>query len=664
MSAGVTKPRYRLLLILVVVVLQWVIYLMMGYDSQTGIWTPVHPDTMNTLMMARTLAHGHPLQLLPGDPPSTMLSDLLSPLLFSGGYWLGFRSPSSFILWAYIECLIIALCSAYFIWRFHKRSIPEVAFPATLLSMIFTGIFSNIFHTNFGFFFVFFWGALAFIDSFPLFILFSILAGLTRPEGIMVYLLLVLLFSTTHGKSRLWRFLPGLLPLLIPPLLYKILTGSFVSQGVGPQNIVQYEGFGGSIAVAFSGITDQIKGGILGIFPTSAKIGSEGSGWLGSFPPFLFILALLGLAKYKKWWLAILSSYLLIAIVGDSFTLFSAAHQNRHISFMAPFFFGFALWFVRGIQIRGISLYVPMTVFFSLMLGLQFFGAIPGQRNVKAQIACDKQITDHLLSEWSETEVLDASYSVSYWADRRLKCHTLSPASNPYLGAYVRSYFRPLEISELVQKLYPTRVAFVSYYENSLTERWFSQFTTQQLKSCMRRYKNIAEARLLDLSKIKDQAPYGDPYSELDVGDPSSEIACRYKFRDSLERPLGSFLMEGDGFWDGGRPGIIAEEFDLPVPENGGTLVCRYRGSFQGNILEEFDKSPVALSVRRSRLRVAADGIEVFNGVVSLEEGFTYLEIPLAYGGVVHFDMEGAVHSFHYWVYPEFAMDQAAITSG
>ena len=121
----------KLLLIFLIILCQWIIYLQIAYDSQAQIWSMANPDSMCTLSVARSWVHGHPLQIIPGDPPSTILADLLSPLFFSIGYWLGFTSPSHFILWAYIECLFIGFLSAYFLWRAFNNFIPKVAFPAT-----------------------------------------------------------------------------------------------------------------------------------------------------------------------------------------------------------------------------------------------------------------------------------------------------------------------------------------------------------------------------------------------------------------------------------------------------------------------------------------------------------------------------------------------------
>jgi len=37
--------------------------------------------------------------------------------------------------------------------------------------------------------------------------------------------------------------------------------------------------------------------------------------------------------------------------------------------------------------------------------------------------------------------------------------------------------------------------------------------------------------------------------------------------------------------------------------------------------------------------------------MVSFEDGFSYLEIPLGKGGTIHFSIDGFYHPFHYWIY-------------
>ena len=116
---------------------------------------------------------------------------------------------------------------------------------------------------------------------------------------------------------------------------------------------------------------------------------------------------------------------------------------------------------------------------------------------------------------------------------------------------------------------------------------------------------------------------------------------------------MGATLTMGNGFWDGGRPSVISEEFEIPVPPEGGLLVARYRGSYKGNLQELWADGPVHLLIDDTELRIEANGIPVYQKEVRLDDDFCYLHIPIENGGMTHFTINGLIHSFHYWIYPK-----------
>ena len=648
----IDDERKRLILIFMAIFLQWIIYLQIANDPGAGTWSMSNPDTMCTLSVARSWIHGHPLQIIPGEPFTTILSDLLSPLFFSAGYWLGFKSLSSFVLWAYIECVFITIFSSYFLWKFCKRYIPEVAFPSTLLSILFNGVFSNIFSTNFGFLFLFFWGALAYLESFPVFMTFSIIASLMRPEGIAIYIFLVILRLMLKKGDNKWKFVPALIPILMPFGIYKILSGSFLPQGVLPQNIFHYHGVLEGFADASSVVTDQIKGGLLGLYPAGHKIGAYTSAWLGTFPPLMFIFSIFGLCKYKREWLALIMIFLLFLLIGDAFTIYPGAHQNRHIQILTPFFFGFAFYFLYNVKIDRKAFYYFAIFFFFLLNSLQFYGSLSSKRHNIEQFFRHKEVTDYLLSEYPESHVLVQSMGPLYWSDGRLNLHILLTSVDPYLGKYVKYYNRNLEISEYVQKFYAKKVIYVDYYRNTQVDNWLRQFEPEYAKTFEYMGNKFAKVNYIDLNKIKDKPPYAHPYSDLDVGDPFSEKEYNYRYKQYQEKPVVGCLMEGKNFWDGGRPNVTMENFDLNVPETGGILICRYKGLFSGEVFKGDEASSLNLVIRNSNLKIFCNEIPIFEKQIYFSRDFFYLEIPLKEGGKCHFRIEGLFHSFHYWVYP------------
>ena len=74
------KDYKKYIVILLAITCQWVIYLQLGYEPRVGTWSMSNPDTMCNLSVARSWVHGHPLQINPGEPETTILSDLLTPL--------------------------------------------------------------------------------------------------------------------------------------------------------------------------------------------------------------------------------------------------------------------------------------------------------------------------------------------------------------------------------------------------------------------------------------------------------------------------------------------------------------------------------------------------------------------------------------------------------
>lgn len=641
-----------LLVLLLVVFVHWTVYLVSSFDRFTRAWCMIHPDTMHTLLFARSFAHGHPLRFSPQEPPSTMHSDLLSPVLYSVGYWLGFRGLSSFVLWANVVCLLVSLGATWALWVFFRRLSPAVAFPTVLCSMVFPGVFSNVFSSNFGFFFLFFWAALANLGRPWRFVAFATLAGLCRPEGLLAYAFLVCCWYASEGQGR-WALAAGLPALCVPPLVFFLVSGSPIPQGVAPQNILHYQGLLGSLYLAGSTFTDQLKGALLGWYPSGTKIGFEGTGWLGTLPPFVFLMSMAGLFLHRPRWAPGILGYLVLLVLGDSFTYFSGIHLNRHLHILSPFLFGFAFLFLQHARVRGESLFPLGFGFVVVMVGLQALGVLAVNETTVVGIGVDKEIADYVRTHHPHQEGLDQRGGARYWLDGAVRWHSLSVGDNPVLGRYVRRHMRVLETSEYLQAALPDTVLYVSYGTGDLFESWLRQFRIDSLATFSRNFVPVALLGRLDLGRLRDKPPRPHPFDELDVGDPLSEHLHGYRFRHSLERPAGGFLQEGEGFWDGGRPSVIREEFHLDVPGGGGVLAVRTKGVISGHILELLEKRPVDLRVDTAQVRITANGTLVADTSLALPEGFAHLFVPVPFGGRVRFRVEGLLHSFHYWTFAD-----------
>ncbi len=652
MNDYASSRRHERLLLLQLVA-QWLVYLSLGWDSIAQTWALFNPDTYATLTIARTWAHGHPLRLLPDQPPGTILSDFLTPLFYSLGYWLGFRSTSNFMFWAYVLCFVVSLVSGLALWRFFRLFTPEVAYQATALCMAFPGIYANIYCTNFGFLFLFFWAAMASLGSVRLFVLCSSLAGLMRPEGVLTYALLATLAIAVNGRRGWGWILAGVVPLGIPPLISRRLTGGFFPQGVVPQNLFHYETTFDTVRQALLTATDQIKGALLGYFPSAVPIGVQEAPWPGALFPGVLIFGLWGVYRARRPWLVPVVGYWVLLTVADSFTVFRGLHYNRHLHTVTPLFVGFGLAEARRLCGARRSLWGVIAGSVGVYVALQFLALLGVNHRSVRGLARDKVVVDFLLAHAPDHTVIDSRGRLLYWADSRLALLELSPATDAELGRFVRYYWRLPELGEAVQRRAGHEaIVFSEDGAQDVVTRWLLSMKTREIASFVARYTDTVRLSVVDLAHLADRPPYPSPHAELDVGDYLSEWRASYTFRDSVDAPLGEFLHPGDGFWDGGRPGVVEERFVLPVPEGGGVLVVRLRGEYAGRTQRVSRSEAATLRLEESPVEVQASGKIVFRDTVRLERGFTHLVIRLREGGMVPFTVRGYYHSYHYWVYP------------
>jgi hypothetical protein len=297
-------------------------------------------------------------------------------------------------------------------------------------------------------------------------------------------------------------------------------------------------------------------------------------------------------------------------------------------------------------------------------VGFQVCGSLNVIRGGAKMLSRDREIVDHIKMTRPNLDILVSGSSIMYWGDGALKFHSHSVGTNPVLGKYVKYWMRHLEVSEYLQSAFPCSVLFLTSEDQYTIEDWLRRFQVEPSASFPYQYVKPRELMLLDLRQAADRPPYPEPHDELDVGDPLSELRCGYRFRDSLLRPVGSPLVQGTGFWDGGRPSVVKEGFRLEVPVGGGWLIGRYKGTFRGKVLELFDNSAVMLQVEQEEITITANGRCVFADTVRFSEGFSHLAVPLDVTGDVDFRIEGLFNSFHYWIYPRDAIGSRSNAGG
>jgi len=643
--------KQGLILCFLIVILLWIIVFQISRIN--GIQGLVRPDTAATLTYARSIAKGYPFRLYPGDLPGTALSDLISPFIYSIGYFIGFRSPDAFKVWAEILVLIFLLTGAFFLWRFFKKYVDDVLIPAVILSVVFPPVFVNMYSTNAGLLFIFFWGALAYLDSFPIFYTFSILAGLSRPEGFIIYSFLFFLRFTLIGDKKTRFLVPGYIILFMPFIIYKIITGHFLPQGVAPQSLFHSYSFWDAIFLGVKSTADILKGYFLSYFPFSEHAGLLGISGIGAFPPLMFILGLIGLITYRKSWGYAVFSLIILLSIGDGFTEFSGVHENRHIAFLAPFIIGYSLHFFKGLKREWKSyyhLFIGLTGIFLIFQNMAMFYTV--HETAKRDVL-RRRIAEKILKMKGNIPVIKETTGcyIDYWLDGNRKIINLTPALNPELGRYVVYYGRYTEYTEYLQNKIDSTGIFVDLLEKRPVQNWLRNFATGEKMVFKQGYIPYAEVYYVDLKRIKDSLPSGGKIlAEIDVGDRLSEMKHNYRYFNDLDVYIGAPIEQGNGFYDGGRY-VLVDEFDMKIPEGKSVLVMRIKGIYTGHRSDYNKRIKIDLSHKNSfNFYIDNEPISKFGIIV--DTGFTYIRINIESKSEksVQFRIEGKKNIFHYWL--------------
>ena len=652
-----TLKDRRFILIILLIIFLWVILLQIGHSSSRG-WTLDNPDGYANLTFARTWIQGHPYRINPGDPISTAPSDYIYPLLVASGHFLGFDSKELLVLWTYILNLLLIIGSALFLFRFFKGFFGEVAFVSSALSVLFPPIFINFFSgTNFSLFFFFFSGALANLSTPPLFLFFAIGAGLSRAEGLLPYLFLSFLLLTINHR-REWRKLAlGVLPLSIPLFLNLRFTGSLMPQGVVPQFLFHYDGIGGSLEQASFNIINHIKSTLFGLYRPGEVFGTwKKADIFGSLPPFLFTFFIIELTQKERRWITLPAAiFLLLLILGDSLTVFSGIHYNRHILPLFPLIFAISF---RGILLLEKKIKGLYQVLLILILAFIFFQTIPVFTQYKSSIARTQRSKE--VGIWAEKNLAKGSSifllenEIFYWINSH-KLIFLSPAMDPIFGRYIKFYRRDTEICELIQRCYgETSYLLTGTYIPIV--KWLEQFKTESAKVFS--WIGAEEETFLyhlDLSPLRAKRFEEKTVDEIDIADPISESRHDYNRISSSPARLCQFPGRIKGCYDAGRVTEGEESFSMKISENGQSLVCLLSKEFNGyQVLITGEEKKVSFRLENPSYRVLIDGEEVGKG--RIEGNIQLIEIPIPADikkEKVRITVKGRFVSYHYWIKEE-----------
>ena len=309
---------------------------------------PVAPldDAYITFQYARQIARGHFYQYNDGDPPTTGMTSPLFGFLLAGVYLLGFTGER-IVAFTLIAGALWLVLTAWLTYRLASHLIDDDASRWWLLAaaglVILTGSVQwacfNGMET--GLFTVL---TLAALDAFlaervGLCAIWLGLAGLTRPEGLILAGVLWAIFLVTSqlpSRSIQWKRLTALsaavLAGLIPSLVNWALTGSTAAAGLQAKawwlNVPAYpEEITRSILLSYRHV-------ILGHF-----LGWEAS-WRWFAPPGLLLLSLLGwiVLGLRRRWDALSMTFLwfLLGTLSTATLITSTWHQGRYQVPFAP----------------------------------------------------------------------------------------------------------------------------------------------------------------------------------------------------------------------------------------------------------------------------------------------------------------------------------------
>ncbi len=646
-------------LIILSIILLWIILIQIVYSSSGGDFALSSSDGYVILLHARGWYEGHPLSVYPDEPPVPK-NPIPYAMLLSIGHWLGFKSQTSFIFWTYLINLIMLLGSSLFLYRFFNRFFPEVAFPSTLLSTLFASIFYNFFScTTMPLLFLLISGALAFLESLPFFLLFAILAGFCRNEGILYYLFLCSLHIGLNRKNW-WKLTAGFLPLLLPFLVNKYLIGQRVTQGTVSQILFHYGSFTNVLEAGTTNFLHHLKATVLGLYRTTEYFGLQSQGSpIFTLPPLFFIFFILGIIDRKKKFLTIPTViFFLLLILGDSFVLFTGVGNNRHLLSIFPLIFAFSFAGIKRIDKNIKGFFTVAISFFSIFFIVQeIILFISMKKNVESatqgrEVA--QWLNENLPPETAIFDAMIGSRFINFYADK-VRFISLTPNLNPIFGKYIKAFWRQTTMAELIQREY-TGVEYLLEVESGKPNNFsFINWLKTFAKDEKRTFSWVGEERsynlyTLDLSNLKLKRFEENIIDEIDISDPVSEINHEYKRGDASGMNFYQTLQRIEGVYDGGKVTEGYETFYLDISKNEkNELICLFGKKFKG-ISVDLNPKDVKFNLEEPYYSIFIEGEKITEG--KIEKDFQTINIPLPQDidkDRIKITIKGRFVSYHYW---------------
>ena len=320
-----------------------VVFLVSMLRATEGHFVPQLADLYLICQYARAFAEGHPFQYNPGEAPSTGATSLLFTVVLGIADRLGLRGERL------VAFAIIGGATCYvFTVRLAHRLAGRLGSPgeALLAGALVVGSGPVV------------WGFLYGSDTAPFMLLFlwlterlfagsvggvavaATLLALTRPEG------LPLGVGLAAASPWLWPEKPGKRWLLAPVaagtgvlVLYRLLTGYWVSTSVADKALLMNYGFTDTLALVCEYLVDVLRGVLLGLYPSPIPIGFA-KGWAPYyFPPLALVLVILALARLdpeRRRLAACWSLIVAVLVVLVAPTLYMGVHFNRYLMWAFP----------------------------------------------------------------------------------------------------------------------------------------------------------------------------------------------------------------------------------------------------------------------------------------------------------------------------------------
>lgn len=649
-------------LVLLTIFLLWIILLQTVFTASDGKFLLFSGDGYILLQHAKGWFEGHPLSIYP-EETTVPKNPIPYAMLLSTGHWLGFKSDNAFIFWTYLINLFMLFGSALFLYRFFSKYFPEVVLPSTLLSTLFAPVFYNFFTcTTMPLVFLLISGALAFLGSLPFFLLFAILAGLSRNEGVLYYLFLSSLYLGIN-KKHIWQITMGLIPLFFPFFINRILIGQKVTQGTVSQILFHYGSFVDVLETGTINFINHFKSTILGLYNPTEHFGLQSQGTnIFTLPPLFFIFTFLGFLKKNKVMAIVSASFLIILLLGDSFIVFTGLDYNRHILSVFPVIFAFSFLGIKNIDksIKGFfpSILILFGIFFAAQEILLFSDINKNTRSAKRGIEVAEWLNKNLPEQTKILASPAAKEFVIFGADD-MRFVLLSPNLNPIFGKYTNSFLDYTETSELLQKFNHD----VKYYlsKDKTPKNLLENLLLNFAKEDPHVFKWIGESDKytlysIDLSPLTEKRFDKDVIDEVDIGDPSSESIHEYKRVNLNNQEFVQILPKIKDFYDAGRITEGYETFSVKFSQKTKNQLTCLLGKKYGGVQIMLGKSlfvkQVEFDLNDPYFEIFINGKQIHTGKLEEDYQLIDIEIPkeIISSDRIIVEVRGRFTSYHYWI--------------